>query len=177
MLLVWRVSSKVKSWSCSVTRLLMRLATDPVTVPGVLLWGCEFRTKFLVEKCQHGYIPSQSPNCCLLTILMINNPAAWIYYVAWILIWHSMLGIHLFCLLLHVCKYHPLFTCTPALFLCFSCHFFLSTLFLHILPKFITVDLTWAILACISGNEYFSYTVQVWCIYFVATYRTDVWFF
>lgn len=75
------------------------------SVPGVLLGGSEFRAKFLVQKCQHGSKPSQSPIGNLLSILMINGIVLWMYHVAGILILHSAMQINLFFLLLRA------FTC------------------------------------------------------------------
>lgn len=95
------IHAVVLEMSCfSSTDWTVRPAALTQSVPGVLLGGCEFRAKFLVQKCQHGSKLSQSPIGNLLSILMINGIALWMYDVAGILILHSAMQINLFFLLL-----------------------------------------------------------------------------
>lgn len=69
------------------------------------LWA---QNKFSTWK-MSAHTPSQSPTGYLLTILMINNLDLWIYHVAWILIWHSNMGIHLSSLLIWASIYLEVF--------------------------------------------------------------------
>lgn len=142
--------------SCfSSTDWTVRPAALTQSVPGVLLGGCEFRAKFLVQKCQHGSKPSQSPIGNLLSILMINGIVLWMYHVAGILILHSAMQINLFFLLLRAftCverRYHPFFARTSMPSCCVSAAVFLSGLCCYCI-----INWHWhPILACFSEHVF-----------------------